>query len=47
MFAQIAAVFAAIVTVALVAVVVGSPYVAGQISAFGNAFSGGLKAAKG
>lgn len=47
MLSQIAAIFSAIVIVAMVAVVVGSPYVASQITAFGNAFSGGLKAAKG
>lgn len=39
-------IFAAIVTVALAAVIVGSPNTGGIISAFGNAFSGGLRAAK-
>lgn len=47
MLSQIAAIFGAIVIVAGVAVVVGSPYVAGIIKAFGDAFSGSLKAAKG
>lgn len=47
MLSQIAAIFGAIVVVAMIAVVVGSPYVASQITAFGNAFAGSLKAAKG
>ena len=47
MLSQIAAIFGAIVIVAGIAVVVGSPYVAAQIRAFGDAFAGGLKAAKG
>lgn len=40
-------VFGAIVTVALVAVVVQSPQSANVINAFGSAFSGSIKAAMG
>lgn len=45
-FGRIVDVFAAIVAVAMAAVIVGSKYTAGIISAFGSAFSGGLTAAK-
>lgn len=40
-------IFAAIVTVGMVALVVGSPNTASIITAWGNAFSGSMRAAMG
>jgi hypothetical protein len=45
-FGRVFDIFAAIVTVALASVVVTSPNTAGIIKAWGDAFSGSLKAAK-
>jgi hypothetical protein len=45
-FGRIFDIFAAIVTVALASVIVTSTNTAGIITAWGNAFSGSLKAAK-
>lgn len=44
---QIANIMSAIVMVALVATVVQSPFTDDVIRAFGNAFSGSIKAARG
>lgn len=44
---RIADIFAAIVAVAGITVVVSSPMLAGDIRAFGSAFSGSLSAAEG
>lgn len=44
---QIIGVFTAIVSVAMAFVIVSSPNTSGIITAWGNAFSGGLRAAEG
>ena len=46
-FGRVFDIFAAIVTVALASVVVTSTHTAQIITAWGNAFSGGIKAATG
>jgi len=46
-FGRVFDIFAAIVTVALASVVVTSTQTAGIIKAWGDAFSGGIKAATG
>lgn len=46
-FGKVVDIFAAIVSVAMAFVIVSSPQTAGIITAFGNSFSGGLRAAMG
>lgn len=46
-FGKVIDIFAAIVSVAMAFVIVSSPNTSGIITAFGNSFSGGLRAAMG